>query len=109
MSTQPTVKLLHGRDRNGFAIGSEAAREAAKLYAAAERQARQPELTTTEKLKARLLCPENPTPKRKSLARSAAEALGVDVPEWADKQTHRKFTEEHKRRLSESARRRWGL
>jgi hypothetical protein len=104
-----TVKLLHGRDERGFAIGSEAAREAAKLYAAAEKQARRPpEQTSEDKLRARLICPANPSPKRKTLARKAAEALGVDPPEWTESNP-RKLTDEHKRRLSESARRRWGL
>lgn len=110
MSTQPTVKLLHGRDERGFAIGSFAAAQAARLYAAEEKRQRdpdpQPELTPEDKLRARLIEPARPTAKRKSLARKAAEELGEDVPAWAEYAPKRgPLTEEHKQELREAYRR----
>jgi len=91
VSTQPTVKLLHGRDERGFAIGSFAAAQAARLYAAEARQREpEPEATPEDKLRGRLLEPARPTPKRKTLARKAAEELGVPIPEWA-KRTLKKY------------------
>jgi hypothetical protein len=92
VSTQPTVKLLHGRDERGFAIGSAAAAQAARLYAAEEKRQREPdpEMPPEARLRARLLENGRPTPKRKTLARKAAEELGVPIPEWA-KRTRKKY------------------
>jgi len=82
MSTQPTVKLLHGRDEHGFVEGSQEQRDFRRLTrgvsARAERNRRY-----YQNRERHLLCPEVVTREAQIRARRAARKLGVEVPEWA--------------------------
>ncbi len=86
MSTQPTVKLLHGRDEHGFVNGSQAQRDFRRLMRKLEpRAAGQHE--HYERLRERnLQQPEQITPGAQRRARRAARKMGVEVPAWAVKE-----------------------
>jgi hypothetical protein len=102
---------INGRDEDGFVSGSLEQRSARKYIEASERvkstrNARRRELRSERGADA-LICPENVTPHARYRARKAAEALGVECPEWAEF-APRVFSDEHKRKLSEARKRAWG-
>ncbi len=124
VSTQPV--RLHGRDERGFAIGSEAAREAARLYAAAERRegsAVEPREPRKRKGGWPVIAPEVALMepawslgeelvdqgrrfRDRERARKAAETLGVPVPHWARPGRH-EITKEHRENIRAASLRRY--
>ncbi len=87
---------LIGRDENGFAIGSYQARDATRIYRAAEQQARYRKKLQQERAKSKLIAALEPPGwvagfeeasrdrrhRDRAKGRRAAEALGVAPPEW---------------------------
>lgn len=104
----PRGGLLSGRDEDGFVRGGVEARAARRYTEDGEMDTERREARRRELRKERaLLCPVVITKGAKARARKAASILGVDVPEWAERPAPEPFTEEHKRKLSESKKREW--
>jgi len=86
MSTQPTVKLLHGRDEYGFAVKSDAQRDFRRLMRKLQ-PSQDGRLQHFRNVRERnLQQPEQITPGAQRRARRAARKLGVEVPAWAVKE-----------------------
>jgi hypothetical protein len=83
-----TVKLLHGRDADGFVEGSQEQRDFRRLMRGQRThgdvrriEARKRYYHNRER---HLICPEVVTKEAQLRARRAARALGVECPDWAD-------------------------
>jgi hypothetical protein len=79
-----TVKLLHGRDADGFVEGSQEQRDFRRLMRNRSNtniDARRRHYHNRER---HLVCPEVVTKEAQRRARRAARKLGVECPDWAD-------------------------